>query len=66
MSSFHFNFFLKLITSEILEVYQFNLEDKKSWTYRIVRPDCLGEYGGGHGAGWLIWEEIGTDITQNI
>ena len=50
----------------VAEVYQFNLEDKKAWTYRIIRPDCLGERGGGHGANWLIWEEIGTDITQNI
>ena len=41
---------------KVLEIYQFNVNEKK-WTYRIVKPEYLGGIGGGgNSRGWCIWE----------
>ena len=42
---------------QIWETHVFDPE-KEEWTYRIINPECLGGLGGGgHGAGWCIWED---------
>ena len=40
---------------EVWETWVFD-EDSEKWIYRIVDPENLAPPGGGHGQGWIIWE----------